>query len=190
MAAGVPFDRFSAVRDFLNAPKISLRHVHSIVDTQNQASGYHDSQVSSSLAGPAVTTYGQRRHQRGGQASSTITESYAQAMHSLYGAPPQPQYLTNRSAMYHRHARKVVTTIGADRAAKLSYDLTRHRTRLKAAAENHDMNEFVDDDGMQDGQGGGRADHTGAGVISSEGPSDRDRRHAAASIGAAGYPSA
>jgi len=92
--------------------------------------------------------------------------------------------------MYHRHARKVATTIGADRAAKLSYDLTRHQTRLKAAVENQEMIDFGDDNGMPDGQGGGRADLVGAGAIGSEDPSDRDRRHATGSTGAGGYSSA
>ena len=37
-----------------------------------------------------------------------------------------PQYQTNKNAMYKR---QVIATIGADRAAKLSHELTRHQVR-------------------------------------------------------------
>lgn len=30
------FDRFSAVRDFVNKPSVSLKHVRTIIDHQNQ----------------------------------------------------------------------------------------------------------------------------------------------------------
>lgn len=70
------------------------------------------------------------RQHSSGQPIST-SQSYNKVMHQMFTTSVQPQYETNRSAMYSRNERTIIATIGADRAAKLSHELTRHHSRMQ-----------------------------------------------------------
>lgn len=81
--------------------------------------------------------------------------------------------------MYNRHERKVIATIGADRAAKLSYDLTRHHARLRAAMESQNISDLPNDNEAEEKRDAGTADLVGVGAVGygSEVTSEKEMRN-------------
>lgn len=111
------------MRDFVNEPSVSLKQVRTIIDHQN-------------LANDPLTRFKQNRMRQQGLGSSA---SYNKVMQQLFTQSVQPQYETNRSAMYSRNERTIIASIGEERAAKLNYELTRHHARQQQAISMDEM---------------------------------------------------
>ena len=123
-----PADPLKAVREFVKKPKVSVKDVHRIMERHN------------------LTGENQPRSRQTADPSHALERSFGTAYGGTAPAP-RPAFNTNRNQSNSRN--QVIAQIGADRKAKLSFELQRHQIRIQEAMNTENLGGTDDLRGMR-----------------------------------------